>query len=142
MDTSFRPREPYRSKAQIVTQSVAIDTLTANATTTIHIPTPARRAFVLSATIHQGTVAADSDGAINATLKRWDDSAGSGVSMSSAYNMEAATARRAERLTMLGGSSRVKAKEDTLYLDVVNDSAAINTQPANAFVVVELALLD
>jgi hypothetical protein len=142
VDTSFRPREPYRSKAQIVTVSASLGTLTANDTTTIHIPVPARRGFILSASVHQGTVAADADGTILATLKRYDASATSLVALTSAFNLEGQTARSADRLTMLGGTTRYKAREDTLVLEVVSNSAAINTQPADAFVVVELALLD
>ena len=143
MDTTFRPREPFRTKAEIVTVSASIGTLTVNATTTIHIPTPGRRCAILSASICQQTKAADADGTVLATLKRRDISASADVAASSAYDMEAATNRQVDRVTMLGGTAnRIKAKEDSLFLDVVNNSAAIDTQPVNAFVVVELALLE
>jgi len=142
MDTTFRPREPYRAKSEIVTVTAAIPTLTANTTTTVHVPTPARRSFLLSASIQCSTIPADADGAITATVKRYDVSGAAAVSMSSALDCEALVALTATRFTMLSGSTRIKAREDTLRVDFVNDSAAIDTQFANGFVVLELALLD
>jgi len=142
MNTAFLPRLPGRARTQIVCSVVAIPTLTVNVTNTIRLPTPSARAYVLKCSITQSVVGNDADGTLLATLKRRDISAGADVTISSAFNIEGQVANSAnERFVLLGESTRLKAREDTLFVDIVSNTAIIDTQPVG-FIYVELALLD
>lgn len=142
MDVTFRPRLPNRAKAMLVTTSVAFPTITANTTTHVHVPKPARRAYLVGLTAHCSTVGVDADGTILATAKRYDFSATADVTCSSAKDIEAMVAFKAELFSLLGGTTQLFAKEDLLRVAFVNNSAAIDTQPANGYLVAEWALLD
>lgn len=142
MDFSYRPALVARSGVQLVTLMVAIPTLTASATTTIRMPTPFRRAYILDAAVHAATPPGSAGGTLQTTVKKRDISAGSDVSVSAAFNIEGLVAHKVAAFTLnTGDAARLKAADDSLFVTVVSD-AAIETQPASGFLVVTLALLD
>lgn len=146
MDYRFKPKKTSRSGMQIALTSAPLGTITANTTTTFAVPTPRRRCVPLRITYHCGTVAADADGAITGVLHKRDVSAGANVTLTSALNLEGVTAETATDVALLNttltDAQRTFAEGDTAKFIVTNDSAAINTQHANAFLVVEWAILE
>lgn len=146
MDFRFRPKKTSRSGMQLVTTCAALGTLTANATTTFYIPTPRRRCVPVRVSYQCSTVAADADGTILGTLSKRDVSAGANVTLSpGTFSLEGVTAETATEVPLtstLTDAQRTFAEGDTLKLAVVNNSAAIDTQHANASVTVEWAVLE
>lgn len=120
-------------------------TLTANDTTVFAIPSPFRKCRFLRGTVSVATVPADSDGTIVGTFKKYDASADAAVTLSSDINLETLTTREVAK-----ADSAAAATESQLLLDdgdqfefhVVNDSAAINTQPTKLSLCVEVAVLE
>lgn len=110
--------------------------LTANTTTTINIPTPAvAGAVLISAAVSASTVAADADGTILATLVKRTASDDGDDTISSSADLEALTAKEKTEFTLSNAlEHRTFAIADTLELDVVNNSAAIDTQPVDLVV--------
>lgn len=142
MITAFRPTVPGRLGAHIVHVPVALGTITANTTTTFALPKAYAKCYVLGASYQAATVAADADGAITGVLKKYRAATDDTADISSAFNLETAVASESAPLTVNGGdAARVCQLGDTLQFVVTNDSAAINTQHAGAFLVLELALL-
>lgn len=141
-DISFRgPMD--RSAAKIVEIPVALGTITANTTNNYDIPLPFKRCYVLGAAYSAGTVAADADGTTLGTLFKYRGDTDAEVTISSALDLEAVTARETAPLTVNGGDiARTAQRLDTLRFKIVNNSAAINTQHANAFLLVEVAVLE
>lgn len=141
-DISFRgPIE--RSGAKLVQIPVALGTLTANQTNSFDVPLPYKRCYVVSAAYSAGTVVADSDGTTIGTLYKYRGATDDEVTISSTIDLEAVTARETAPLTVNGGDiARTAQRLDTLRFKIVNNSAAINTQHANAFLLVEVAVLE
>lgn len=124
-----------------------VGTLTANVTTTIRIPTPRRKAKILRCSASAATLPVDNDGTFLATLKKWDDSAGASIAITSAFDLEsgldtAAESRNLTLLTTLTDAQQVVDEGDTLFVEVVNNSAAVDTQPVALAFVVECAVLE
>lgn len=84
-------------------------------------------------------VPADADGAILLTVKKWDASAGAAVTLVtgtaasvSTGDLELLVAGKTERLTIdaaVTEAQRILDFGDSLYIEVVSNSAAIDTQP-------------
>jgi hypothetical protein len=127
--------------------SPANGTWTANTTTTGRIPTPKRKCYVVSASIQASTLPADADGTFLLTIKKYDASADTAVTISDQENLEALMTHVDVAYEVTISSSATDAQRmieegDTLYYEVVNNSAAIDTQAVNCFVVVELAVME
>lgn len=136
----FKPK-PGRFGVVPAFVHAALGTLTANTTTTFYVGTPKRKCFIERITYHASTIAADSDGTILATVKKWDDSAQAAVSLTAATSLEGLTAKKATEIALLSSLTPAQLtidEGDTIYIDIVNNSAAIDTQHANAQLVVEL----
>lgn len=144
MDFSFRPRNTARAGAQIVSIPVALGTITANDTTTYAVPVPYGRFYVLGASYQCATKAADADGTILGTLVKYRAATDDTATISASFDLEATpVANESVAVTVNGGDvARTIRQGDTLRFPVVNNSAAINTQHAGAFLVVDLARLD
>ena len=141
----FRPT-PGRYGMVPALLSSAVPTCTANATVTVYVPTPAISAYVESASFLLTTLAADADGILTVKLFKWDKSAGAGVALTDAMGLEtgdAAVVKEPKKFTIGAVTEAARTLEDgdSLYLDYVSNSAAIDTQPVG-FVVVELAILE
>lgn len=146
MAYNHRRTPPGRFGTHPIVVRSAPATLTANTTTTIALGAmPAYRYRIAKACVSCTTVPADADGAITAVLKKYDASADAAVTLCSAVNLETLTADEAAQITLtatLTEAQRTLDVGDTLKVEVTNDSAAINTQPAGLVFAVDLELLD
>lgn len=91
------------------------------------------------------TVPADADGTILATAVKYDASADATVTLSQNLDLEALVTREeafANPLATLTDAQITLDIGDALEIHVVNNSAAINTQPAGLVFTVEVTVLD
>lgn len=120
--------------------------LTANATTIFRLGGFGGRRVrfsQLGATVV--TVPADADGTILATAVKYDASANSTVTLSANLDLEALVTREESFANPLGTLTDAEITldvGDTLEIHVVNNSAAINTQPAGLVFTAEVVVLD
>lgn len=152
MDPRFAPR-PGRFDTQLdLEASSQVGTggllLVANTTTRIAIPTPLTRSAIMTLIIQNGPVTGvDSDGTILATFNRRDNTGAADIPLNTAFDCEVAGLTSVNKtfnvplLTTLTDANRTCLPGDTLYVNVVNNSAAIDTQPTGLFFMVEFALL-
>lgn len=118
-------------------------TLTANATNTLVIHTPYRKCKVRRFFVNSGTVLlADADGTFVATVKK-RIGAGTAVSLSAATDLETLLAAVQTNYPINVVSTATQAERqipegNVLYVEVVNNSAAIDTQPVGLSFGVEL----
>jgi hypothetical protein len=134
------------------TQSGIIGTgglnLTANTTTSFKIPTPHRRCWLERIGLSAGGIAADADGTILATVNKRDNVAAANVALTAATSLEVdfvLTANKTYNVPILGtleDSQRIFQEGDQLYVDIVNNSAAIDTQPTHTAFVAEWCVLE
>jgi hypothetical protein len=116
--------------------------LTANGTTTFRLGGTAGRKCMVSrfgATVV--TVPVDADGAITAVLQKYDASADAVVVLTGPINLETLVTREETSVPFLASLTAAQATfdvGDALEVAVVNDSAAIDTQPAGLVFTVEL----
>lgn len=147
-DRAFRPL-PGRYGAQVVTVSRLVPTLTANTTTTINVGAPVgdsrrtEKCKLLGVAVSAITPPADADGTILASVIKRDVSASSDVTLSSAtLDLETLTAETQADFSLVEDDSQLTFDAgDILEVDVVNNSVAIDTQPGEAIIVAEFALL-
>lgn len=120
--------------------------LTANTTTIFRLGGPAgRKCRVSRFGATTVTVPADADGAITATLRKYDASADAAVTLTANINLEALTTREETSIGVLGTVTDAQLTldaGDTLEIHVVSDSAAIDTQPAGLVFAAELLVLE
>lgn len=140
-DRSFRPKVG-RFGIMPVVASVApgASPFTANTTTTLQIPTPPGKLTVLRAVAYATVVPADADGTLVATLVKRRASDNTDVTLTSTLDLEALTASEKSAFTFstsITEADRILLEADILEVDVVSNSAAIDTQPTNFHVVVE-----
>ena len=136
----FKPK-PGRFGIHPVFAQAALSALTANATVTNYIPTPKRKCYIERITYHASTMAADADGTVLATVTKWDDSAQAAVALTASTSLEGLTAKKATEIALLSTLTDAQLtldEGDTLYIEMVNNSAAIDTNHANACLAVEL----
>jgi hypothetical protein len=119
--------------------------LTANATTIFRIGGMAgRKCRVSRFGATTVTVPADADGTIVATLRKYDASADTPVTLTDNVDLEALVTREESSTAVLGLSDADLTLDtgDTLEIHVVSNSAAIDTQPAGLVFVAELLVLE
>lgn len=121
--------------------------ITASATTTYRMPTPSRRCFIERISYQTGTVPVSAGGTIIATAKKRDNQAAQDVTLSSGLSLESdgiTAVNKPTAFTMLStltDAQRILQEGDSWFVDVVSD-AAIGTNHANAYFVVELLVLE
>lgn len=143
MDFSYRPRITGRGGAHVIYVPVALGTLTANQTTDFAIPVGYGKFYVLGASYQAEVAAADADGTLVGVLKKYRASDDTEVTISSNFDLETVTVKESNPLTVNGGdAARTLQRADTLRFEVTNNSVGIDTQHAQAFLVVELAVLE
>lgn len=146
MDISFRPKSGRFGLVPVVTAfNLPANPATANSTQTHRIPSPPGRCYPVKACIQCATVGADADGTLTATLIRRRASDDADVSLTSALDMETMTASEKSLfafLSSLTDAQRIFLAADTCELDIISNSAAIDTQPATVIVTVEWAVLE
>jgi hypothetical protein len=128
----FRPTNARKYEAVPSYLTWGQDTITANTTTRYAWGAqPANsRAFINALSAAAYTVPADSDGTVLATVYKYDASADSAVTLTSALDLEALTAKEGSAFTItstLTDEQRTLDAGDFLYVEIVNNSAAINT---------------
>jgi hypothetical protein len=108
--------------------------LTANDTTIFYLPPPVGRAVFYSFSAAVDTVPIDADGTILARVRKYDASANAWVTVSQDIDLEALTTKERNEVLRLATATDAELILDTgdiLAVHVVNNSAAIGTQPVN-----------
>lgn len=154
MDKSFKPRA---GRYGVMTMSVGIagvgganflggaSPLTANATTTFYLNPPNGKGVVYSFAAAAVTVPVDADGTILARLRKYDASADAFVTVSEDINLEALVTKERTEVMYLATATEAALILDTgdlLAVDVVSNSAAIDTQPANLSFTAQYLMLE
>ena len=101
-------------------------------------------AYVDEVIVGQQTLVADSDGTVLLNVIKFDASAGSTVNLVTSFDLETMTAGKSQRAPLLAAATdqqRVIDFGDYLYITIVNNSAAINTQALGLVVSVHIKLL-
>lgn len=118
-----------------------IGTVTANVTNTFGLGgisdvsdtanTPGHSAYIDEITVGCMTVPIDSDGTYLLNVKKYDAAAASAVSIVTGFDMETLVSgktKRATLVTTLTDSQRVMHFGDFIHIELVSNSAAIDTQ--------------
>lgn len=151
MQNHFKPL-PGRFGTQLVTVQTGhiggsnylggASPLTANNTTKFYLgPVPCKCIFSRLAVSCHVTVPVDADGTIVATAFKYDAVANAQVQVSPAVNLEALTLHEGTIVKQYTGATEaqlVLQEGDTIEVNVVNNSAAIDTQPAGLVFLAEL----
>lgn len=139
----FAYRSGVYASAMLLALRGEIATLTANVTNTILLGAPVHRgALDLFVTVMASAVPADADGTLVATVKKWDASAGAAVSLSAATDLETliTAAKKGYHIALLSTLTEEEVYLDTgdsVYVEVVSNSAAINTNANLVFQAVQ-----
>lgn len=144
MDTSFKPR-PGDFGAHFLALAAWINSITANTTTRFGFPAITNRtktadavaagehvSFIDSLYAACHTLVADADGTVLCTIKKYDKSAAADVTLATSFDLEALTAKEASGIPFdaaVTENQRILDIGDFLFAEVVNNSAAIDTQP-------------
>lgn len=120
--------------------------LTANDTTTFKVPSPYRKCRFVRASVVMKTIGIDADGTILATVKKLT-APSTKASLTDALSWEAAgvtadTVAQFVTLSTATDAQRTLNAGESFIVDVVSDSAAIDTQPANVNIVIEVEVLE
>ena len=147
MAQRHKKERPGRFGTEVTFLPRLLGAFTANTTTTFDIPTPVRSAIIERITVQQRVLVADADGTVLMTVKKWDSSAGAAVTLTAATSLEgdnqtAKVAKVVPLLTTLTDDQLRIDSGDYLYVEVVNNSAAIDTQATDPSVVVEVLVLE
>lgn len=130
---------------QLVTLTKEVATLTANVTNTKSIGGLVRPARIHSIVVSTRTVPVDADGTLVTTVKKRDKSAAANVTLTDGtLNLETLVANEAQAITLastLTDDQRTLDAGDTLFVEIVSNSAAIDTQPADLTFVAILEVL-
>lgn len=152
MDLRFAPRMGRFDVMVDVGASSQVGTggllITANVTTRIPIPTPIARCAIASLSIQGGAITGvDADGTILATFNKRDNVGAADVPLSAATSLKVDFLTAVNKnfavplLATLTDQQRLCQPGDIVFVNVVNNSAAIDTQPTGLFLVVEFAIL-
>lgn len=149
MPTKFKREKGSRfgSEVTFISRAAGASPFTANATTTQDIPSPVRRSLVERITVQQRVLVVDADGTVLFTAKKWDQSAAAAVSLTAATSLEVdvQTAKKAQVVALLSTLTDAQLtldEGDYVYWEVVSNSVAIDTQPTDFCVTVELLVLE
>lgn len=145
---TYQPRQSRKGQRITYLKSDTFGTggtaVTASATTTIPIESPYVRGWVEGLSIRGDTAAVSGAGTVLVTVYKWDAAGAAAVALNTAVSIEAAgltalkTSLPITVLSTLTAAQRTKLEADTLYLEVVSDSA-IGTAPVRVQVSVALA---
>lgn len=150
----WRPRRTKDLGSHIALLNTAIPSITANTTNRYGLGAvsdkddtaakPGNLAYVDEVFVGAHTLVADSDGTVLLSIIKYDASAGAEVLLVTSFDLETQTAGKADRLPFDSGvtdNQRTLDFGDYLYIRVVNNSAAIDTQPVALSVTVKLKYL-
>lgn len=145
MDKSFRPKSGrFGIMPVVTTKEFGANPFTANSTVTVAIPAPAGKSFPLRAYVSSTTVGSDADGTLTVQLRRRKASDDSDVALTEAYNIEGLTTKERYEMAFaaVSDNNRIFLAADIAEVDLVSNSAAIDTQPTELTMVVEWAVLE
>lgn len=136
MPRNHRNPAPGEFGTELVSVSTQAGTspLTVNGTTIFRLGGFGRRVRFANLVVSCTTVAADADGTILATAYKYDASADAQVALTSSTDLETLTTREAREVVPLATQTDAQLTidaDDTIEVSVVNNSAAINTQPTD-----------
>lgn len=153
MDMTFRPTDISFASAQLVVTHVAsIGTITANANTRFLVPVPALsangRVVPVKASFACRGIALDSDGTLLASfIKRDNQGTPADVTLSGTKSLEVDYIALVDKAydipftATLTDAQRSFKQGDAMIFNVLNNSAAIDTQPTQAQVTVVWAII-
>lgn len=101
-----------------------------------------RESVVIGGCVSVETVGVDADGDISLYLCKYDAAANAEVVLSEALDAQSMTTKETSYFVIDGDltdAEQTVLPGDTLYAKAVNDSAAIDTQPTNLAVTIDLA---
>lgn len=127
-----------------VVLSATFGTITPNVTTALNVGQVHRLAVIARLALSVLTVPADADGTVLLTIKKYDASADAAVSLTAAFDMEAIVAAKESQeiplISSLSDSDLLFEEGDTIFAELVSNSAAFNTAPAGVVVSAEFLL--
>lgn len=145
---TYQPRTARKGQRLVYLHSDTFGTggtaVTASATTTIPIESPYVRGWVEGLAIRGDTAAVSGAGTVLVTVYKWDVANAAAVALNTAFSIESdgLTALKANLpitvLSTLTTAQRTKLEADTLYAEIVSNSA-IGTAPVRVQVSVALA---
>lgn len=119
--------------------------LTANSTTTFQLPPPPVKSRFLYLAASVVTVPVDADGTVLARAMKYDGTAAAQVQVSADLNLGTLTAHKLGKSALLSTATLAapifNGTTDGLEINVVSNSAAIDTQPAGLVFTVALLVL-
>lgn len=147
MDRRFAPKPPRYGVMPVTCSAANVTTPTANTTTTYFLQVPYRKCYIERIYGVQNTVVSDADGTVLATFKKYDSAADSAVTLNtSASDMETWVTKEVTNITIATTNGtdkdRILQAGDSIYVEVVSNSAAFNTAPTNVCFGVELLVLE
>ena len=114
-----------------------------NATTTIQLPCPYSKCQLIRAAVYADTIIADSDGVATYQLIKREGAGNSDDPISAAVNFEGATVKEMVNVELTGTvADRTFLNLEVLEIDLVSDSAAINTDAVGFTVILEFVLTE
>lgn len=152
-DYRYAPKSGRYDTMIAYTQSGIIGTgglvLTANVTNTYRIPTPATRCALVKLGFSSGVLGIDADGTILATVNKRDNVGAQNLAVTAAHSLkvDVQVANKVNLIALLKATQAqidalVYQVGDQLYVDIVSNSAAIDTQPTHSAYVAEWAILE
>ena len=145
MYNHFRPKPGrYGTHPQFLTVQPT-PTLTANNTTIFKIPSPYRRCVFVRGAVSVTQVPVDGDGTILGTFRKYDASADAAVTLTGNIDLETLVTREVSYADPSSSATQAQLtldNGDVMEFHVVNNSAAINTQPTDLSLCVELLVLE
>ena len=146
MDTRFAPYPGRFGTMLQVAQAANVGNVTANDTTRFFLPVAAGKYWVSKLSVVCDTVGADADGSIVATFYKYSGVSDAGTALNTATNLETLVTKETRDVPVTATLTDVQrlldtSNGDSLYVEVVNDSAAIDTQPTKLSFAVELFAL-
>lgn len=135
----------YGTHPVYVSETLPASPVTANTTVYHRLATPPRGAYFAGGAISSVVVASDADGTCLVALCKYDASAAAYVALTTDINLESLTTLIGQALTRIATLTVAQLTFDTgdsLVLRVVNNSAAVDTQPTFVNVTAELLLKD
>lgn len=136
---------------QLIVKEFPTTPFTANTTVVYGVGCPPGKAIYLGATIHCTTVGADADGTMLVKIFRRRASDDSRTQLNTDFNVEGLTTLERQRIAI--SSTVTEAQRivndpgtgtagDIFEVDLVSNSAAIDTQPTKLILTLEVALLE
>ena len=147
---AFRPKPGRHGIAPAYVWTKECTLVTNPGSDFFRIPTPFRKAYVLSASVQAQVAPIITTGTSTATLKKFQASDGTVKVLSSGFDLETLTANKASPIVIPASivegdkfirNTGVVASGDTLFVEVVNGTT-IATNATALYFIVELAILN